>query len=344
MKEPLSKFASLGFPSVGPLNRHQTEKKNGSGSYPEPPFFLPDCRRLAYDNDEAGKKAAERDAERLASVGIEVYRVLFPYNMDANEFSAKSCSGWESLRMTVQSAVWVNGAPSRAPSSLAADLVAKEKPSSPVNPVSEHAPVLSRSGDYHILDRGSRQYRVGGLKKNNSMEVLKITLRLRYGEAFHVDSFDLCRDGDRRRFIERAHEETRLEKELIKRDLGKLLFALEDEQQARLTAVLEPGESVYEMEPDEHSKALAFLKSPKLIDRIADAFDECGLVGEQTNRLAAYLACTSRKLSRPLAVIIQSTSAAGKSTVMDAVLAMFPNEEQIKYSAKRVSPQYGYFA
>jgi hypothetical protein len=41
----------------------------------------------------------------------------------------------------------------------------------------------------------------------------------------------------------------------------------------------------------------------------------------------------SRKLSRPLAVIIQSTSAAGKSALMDAVLSFFPAEEQIKYSA-----------
>jgi hypothetical protein len=34
-----------------------------------------------------------------------------------------------------------------------------------------------------------------------------------------------------------------------------------------------------------------------------------------------------------LAVIIQSTSAAGKSTLMEAVLAMLPEEERIKYSA-----------
>jgi hypothetical protein len=34
-----------------------------------------------------------------------------------------------------------------------------------------------------------------------------------------------------------------------------------------------------------------------------------------------------------LAVIIQSTSAAGKSTLMEAVLSFFPDEEQVKYSA-----------
>jgi len=70
-----------------------------------------------------------------------------------------------------------------------------------------------------------------------------------------------------------------------------------------------------------------------LIKAVTDCFDTCGLVGEGINRLAAYLACTSRKLDKPLAVIIQSTSAAGKSTLMDAVLAMFPEEDRFKYSA-----------
>lgn len=61
--------------------------------------------------------------------------------------------------------------------------------------------------------------------------------------------------------------------------------------------------------------------------------EQCGLVGERANGRAAYLAATSRQLTRPLAVIVQSTSAAGKSTLMDAVLAFFSEEERIKYSA-----------
>ena len=62
----------------------------------------------------------------------------------------------------------------------------------------------------------------------------------------------------------------------------------------------------------EREEALAFLKSPDLVERIGAAFETCGLVGEDTNRLAAYLACTSRKLDKPLAIIIQSTSAGGQ--------------------------------
>jgi hypothetical protein len=58
-----------------------------------------------------------------------------------------------------------------------------------------------------------------------------------------------------------------------------------------------------------------------------------GVVGEETNLLAAYLAVLSRKLDAPLAVLIQSTSAAGKSSLMDAVLNLVPPEDRIRYSA-----------
>jgi len=46
-----------------------------------------------------------------------------------------------------------------------------------------------------------------------------------------------------------------------------------------------------------------------------------------------YLAGVSRKLSRPLAVMVQSSSAAGKSALMDAVLNFMPMDERVQYSA-----------
>ena len=187
-------------------------------------------------------------------------------------------------------------------------------------------PRLEKTGEYHVLRLGDREYRIGGLDKNNSLEVMKVAVRLKHGEEFHLDSFDMARDGERRRFIERAAEETRLEKDLIKRDLGKLLLAMEQTQAERFTASLSTDhcQPSTELTPAERAEALAFLKSPDLIDKIGEAFNVCGLVGEDANRLAAYLACTSRKLDKPLAVIIQSTSAAGKSTLMEAVLAFVP--------------------
>ena len=85
--------------------------------------------------------------------------------------------------------------------------------------------------------------------------------------------------------------------------------------------------------PEEREEALAWLTAPDLIGRLREAFSKSGLIGEETNTLVAYLACVSRKLERPLAVIIQSASAAGKTTLMDAVLNFFPEEDRVKYSA-----------
>src|SRR5690606_19951186 len=88
-----------------------------------------------------------------------------------------------------------------------------------------------------------------------------------------------------------------------------------------------------EIDVAEQTAALELLKSPDLLNRIVEDIERCGLVGENNNALAGYLACVSRKLDGPLAIIVQSTSAAGKSSLMDAVLAMMPEEDRVQYSA-----------
>ena len=61
-------------------------------------------------------------------------------------------------------------------------------------------------------------------------------------------------------------------------------------------------------------------------------FNTLGVTGEEINKLVGYLAATSRKLAAPLSVLIQSRSAAGKSTLQDAILSLIPDEEYTKYT------------
>ena len=63
--------------------------------------------RFAYDNDKAGNQAAERDAIRLQSVGIECFRIKFPPGMDANEYARKVTPANKSLQLLIQSAQWL---------------------------------------------------------------------------------------------------------------------------------------------------------------------------------------------------------------------------------------------
>jgi DNA primase catalytic core len=316
--------------------------------------------KLAFDADKSGEEATSKVAAILQNLGIQVYQMKFPWGTDANQYAKdqgknalqKSVRDAQVIELKSQETLPLTEATksqksaedpsneSRAPSFLAAslaaeavDFAAKEKKVSPTEETLTESKVeLKQVGDYHELAQQDRLYRIGGLHKNNTLEVLRITLRITHEGLMHVDSLDLYRDGERRKYIDRASEETLLSKDLIKRDIGKLLLALEQSQEDRLNAPAEETETK-QLTTEEETEALELLQSSNLLERITKAYDKAGIVGEATNKLAAYLACVSRKLSRPLAVIIQSTSAAGKSALMDAVLSFFPAEEQIKYSA-----------
>ena len=205
-------------------------------------------------------------------------------------------------------------------------------PAAPVAAVSA-VDVLKNEADEIELGIGDRRYRVRGLAKNTGFESLRVSLRAACGERWHLDTLDLCSARQREGFITAAAGETTLKPDLLKRDLGKVLGALEEMQEARLKAEAAPKKAEPGMSPEEREGALALLRDPQLLDRILADFAACGMVGEETNKLMGYLAAVSRKLDQPLAVIVQSTSAAGKTALMEAVLAFVPPEERVKYSA-----------
>ena len=190
-----------------------------------------------------------------------------------------------------------------------------------------------------VITLGDRRYRIRGLDKNQNYAQLKINLLVSRpafdgaGEAVHVDTLDCYQSRPRSVFIKQAAIELGIKEDIIKHDLGKILLKLESLQEQRLKFLQEPKTKTISLTDEENQTALALLKSPDLLTRIQDDFKLCGIVGEDTNTLTGYLACVSRKLDKPLAILIQSTSAAGKSALMDAVLNLMPEEERIQYSA-----------
>lgn len=180
---------------------------------------------------------------------------------------------------------------------------------------------------------GPRRYRVRGLAKALSAESLKVNVLVSVGEAFHVDTLDMYAARQRAAFLRAASDELRLPEETLKRDMGALLLKLEALQEASLKEKLAPKKAAPTLGEDEREAALALLKHPRLLDVVVEDFARCGVVGEETNKLVGYLAAVSRKLDEPLAVLIQSSSAAGKSSLMEAVLAFVPDEDKTKYSA-----------
>jgi DNA primase catalytic core len=307
---------------------------------------------IAFDRDDPGERGAEKAAERLMREGIECYRVQFPKGMDANEYALKVTPAEKSLGLLIRKAVWLGKgtAPAEAPGQHVED-VALPAPTAPAPMPAVEPPSLAAvpaaapdaapaadiaaevTDDEVIVSFGDRRYRVRGLAKNLSAEVLKVNVLASKGEAYHVDSFDLYAARARTHYIGQAAKELACREDVIKLDLGRILLKLEALQAERIRGALTREPAAPKMSAADEAEALALLKTPDLLARIVADFDACGLVGEATNKLVGYLAATSRKLGGPLAIVVQSSSAAGKSSLMDAVLAFMPEEERIKYSA-----------
>ncbi|MFO0599227.1 MAG: CHC2 zinc finger domain-containing protein [Myxococcaceae bacterium] len=207
--------------------------------------------------------------------------------------------------------------------------------SEPQRPQATHAPEVATEvkEEEVIFTLGPRRYRVRGLGKALSAEALKVNVLVAQGDIFHVDTLDMYSARQRAAFLKAAADELRAPEDSLKRDMGQLLLKLEALQEEALKAKLAPKKAAPTLSDDETTAALELLKDERLLTRIVDDFARCGVVGEETNKLVGYLAAVSRKLEEPLAVLIQSSSAAGKSSLMEAVLAFVPEEDKTKYSA-----------
>jgi DNA primase len=326
---------------------------------------------IAYDRDEPGDRAAEKLAAQLIGEGFDCYRVLFPKGMDANEYALKVTPAARSLGIAIRSAQWMGkgkakplptssvkiavlpeiareAAPALSPS-LAAEEAAKEETVSeelrcaaplpaqvipePPAPLAPPASEAIGGSSEQVFTYGERRYRVRGLEKNLSLQSLKVNLLVSERDAVHVDTLELYSARARAGFIAQAAIELRVKEELIKADLGRVLLQCEALQEEAQRAALEVKPISSAVSVAERQAALELLQTPDLLTRIADDFARCGIVGERTNVLVGYLAAISRKLDRPLALLIQSTSAAGKSSLLDAVLKLVPEEDRIVYSA-----------
>ena len=197
---------------------------------------------------------------------------------------------------------------------------------------------LEIRGEEIWITQGPRRYRVLFLDKKPASGKLSVNVLVegqtpRGATSFHVDALDLYTARLRTVYAKQAAAELEVKEETIERELRLLLRRLEVLQQERLKETLEPKDARAEMSEEEKSAALEMLEDPRLMDRILEDFERCGVVGEETNKKVAYLAAVSRLMETPLAVIVQSSSAAGKSSLMEAVLALMPEEQRVQYSA-----------
>lgn len=289
---------------------------------------------LAMARTDEGDADAATLAADLAAVGIECFRVVFPRGGDAVMVAAEADVASDALAELLREATWLAApATSTTAPSSPRDGVDREHPSvSPVPPAPRADGFEVEGGELRAVIE-DRHWRVRGLDRITGAGSLRVNLSVRTqdGEQFHLDVLDLYAARARQAFIATAAGELAVEEDVLRQELGRVLMACEDRLVELGDATPHPMAPV--LTTEEEAAALDLLRDPSLIDRIVADIAVLGLVGEAHNALVAYLAATSRLLESTLAVVVQSGSAAGKSTLTDAVLSLTPPEQRLSVSA-----------
>lgn len=339
---------------------------------------------LAQPRTPEGERAAGALTASLATVGMEVSRVVFPRGCDAATVAVEAGDATAALGERLRAALWLGEGPAPArqrdltgdgptpppaPRSLngvrslpatpgprsprpdgpdtaasadGADAVSHDRDTatstmsaSPIPPPPAGRDVEVAGGELRATI-GKLAWRVRGLDRVTGPGSLRVNVCVRHleGDAFHLDVVDLFSARARALFVKAAAMELDLrDEERLRRDLGRVLLACEDRVADLQAEARTPTTDTPAMTATEESAALELLRDPKLLDRVVGDVAALGVVGEGDNALVAYLAATSRLLDTPLAVVVQSGSAAGKSTLTDAVLSLMPDEQRLSVSA-----------
>jgi len=307
---------------------------------------------------------SETIAPKILEAGMDCFLLRFPSGLSASDYAKQFEDPAAALGAVIRKAEWLGKGKKARPAKTEATLPQVESPANAAVATPSATPGIAAAmplpepassqpsdatasvmppapqdiepeqsddqRDEVILNIGHRRYRVRGMAKNLSYDMLRVNVLASTDRGLFVDTFDLYSARHRKTFITQAAVELGVEEKVIKKDLGRVLLKLEELQDQQIKTALEPKEVLPTMTPQEKEEALRLLRDPKLMERIVADFP---LVGETTNKLVGYLAAVSRKLDQPLAVIVQSSSAAGKTSLMEAILSFVPAEDQVKFSA-----------
>ncbi len=193
--------------------------------------------------------------------------------------------------------------------------------------------IASEGRDEVFIHAKQRSWRVrgAGARANIEGDLLRVALSVsdRENGRFHLDTLDLYAARQRTAFLAATAVELRVDRESLAAELAEVLGVAE-RRRDEATSV---GSPTFTLSDHEREEALEFLTSPTLLERVQHDLGALGVVGESTNLLTCYLATISRLCERPFGVAVQSSSAAGKSTVTDAVCSLVPPEDLVALSA-----------
>jgi DNA primase len=289
-------------------------------------FDTGDLRRIAASGRELVVACGdERLAHRLAEAGAAVGVI------ETTLCLAELVSGTASASSAV-------GALIESASRLGEDRAGNQAAAAPASGSGERspgeaAPLVEFDAEAGLVNVAfaSRHWRVRGVGAGRGADSLKVALQVSDAATgrFHLDGCDLYSARARHGFLEAAAGELRVGVGELAPELNEVIAAVESAREE----LARPVAGRAEMTAAEREEALGLLRTPELLSRVVADLGSLGVVGEETTLSCCYLAAISRLCERPFGAVVASASSSGKSSVLEAVCSLVPEEDLVNLSA-----------
>jgi len=279
------------------------------------------------NGDDAGKAATARHAATLHTLlpDVTLTTVAVPDGEDVNSLLQTHDDPRVLAELIGQRTVF----------SFSIESPSSEQLKTPVSVVA--APVggqlITANPELLIYDKGELRITVLGGIKLTGLDRLRVTLKVEHKVKSCLPvrhNLDLYHHAHTEQFINKITESLDISTQATTQTIAALTNELESYRARRLESVQPRAEERVQLSPAQRQAAINYLKQANLLERTAEDIGRSGVVGEETNRLIAYLVYSSRKLAVPLHLMFLGSSGSGKTWLQERVSELIPPEDKIE--------------
>ena len=208
-----------------------------------------------------------------------------------------------------------------------------ENKKSEIIPSAGQSKLDTRNNELLIYDNCELYFEILGGIKITGLDRMKVTLKVQHKEKINHPqwySIDLYNQVQREQTINNVAETLELSSQQTTNTFINLITELENHRIKKIEA-LQPKEKIKkELSTAQRTAAVNELKKENLLERHNKMIGLSGIVGEEKNRMVAYLVYTMRKQQNPLHVMFLGASGSGKTYLQEKISELIPDEDKIE--------------
>ncbi len=191
----------------------------------------------------------------------------------------------------------------------------------------------TRNAELLIYDNCELYFEILGGIKITGLDRMKVTLKVQHKEKINHPqwySIDLYNQVQREQTINNVAETLELGTQQTTNTFINLITELESHRLQKIESLQPKEKQPHEMTAAARQTAVNELKKEKLIERHNKMIGLTGIVGEEKNRMIAYLIYGYRKQQNPLHVMFLGASGSGKTYLQEKISELIPDEDKIE--------------